>query len=175
MGLFSPLHCSANHRAGFHLRFFGAVTCTWIGGVPSQRFLLRFWALEGDVSRSLPPKKLQLQREIVHADSLNPEPGWHHSWIPKNALTSDWCQSSGTNGIKLCLLDVKPQSFLFTQWNLQFIKASGLSTTPCPTISSCFLFWKMSVRRFSSQAHFLLSKGEHLVQPPTAPSEETGD
>lgn len=22
MGLFSPLHCSANHRAGSHLRFF---------------------------------------------------------------------------------------------------------------------------------------------------------
>lgn len=99
-------------------------------------FFLRFWALEGDVSRRLPPKSCK----VVHADSTNPEPGWHHSWILKNALKSDWCQSSGTKGIKLCLLDVKPQSFLFTQWHLQFVKAPGLSTTPCPTISFCFLF-----------------------------------
>lgn len=118
---------------------FGAVTCIWIGRVPSQRFLLRFWALEGDVLRSLPPKSCSCSK-AVHADNTNPEPGWRHSWILKNALTLDWCQPSGTNGIKLCLPDIKPQSFLFTQWHLQFIKASGLSTTPRPNISFCFLF-----------------------------------
>lgn len=112
-----------------------------LGSVACRRsiFFLRFWALEGDVSRRLPPKSCSCSK-VVHADSTNPEPGWHHSWILKNALTSDWCQSSGTKRIKLCLLDIKPQSFLFTQWHLQFVKAPGLSTTPCPTISFCFLF-----------------------------------
>lgn len=148
-----------------------------LGSVVCRRsvFFWGFWALEGDVSWSLLPKSCSCS-EVVHADSTNSEPGWHHSWKLKNVLTLDWCQSSGTNGIKLCLPDIKPQSFLFTHWHLQFIKASGSSTSPCPTISFCFLFLENEcARRFSSQAHFLLSKGEHLAQPPTAPSEETGD
>lgn len=95
-------------------------------------------------------------------------------WSLKKAVMSDWCQSSQTNGIKLCLSDINPQSFLFTQWHLQFIKAPGLSTTPCRTIGFCFPFWKISAR-LSVTRECSPFKREHLAQPPTAPSEETGD
>lgn len=95
-------------------------------------------------------------------------------WSLKKAVMSDWCQSSQANGIKLCLSDINPQSFLFTQWHLQFIKAPGLSTTPYRTIGFCFPFWKISAR-LSVTRECSPFKREHLAQPPTAPSEETGD
>lgn len=97
-----------------------------------------------------------------------------NGWSLKKAVMSDWCQSSETNGIKLCLSDINPQSFLFTHWHLQFIKAPCLSTTPCRTIGFCFPFWKMSVRLLVTRECSPF-KREHLAQPPTAPSEETGD
>lgn len=77
MGLFSPLRCSAIHRSCSRPRLFGVVTCSWIGGVPSQRFRVRFWALEGDILGGLPPKGCSCS-EFVHADGTDPEPGWHH-------------------------------------------------------------------------------------------------
>lgn len=172
MGLFSPLRCSASHRACSRPRLFGVVMCSWIGAVPSQRFRLMFWALEGDICRQKVAVAVNLY--MLTARIQSPVDITVNGWSLKKAVMSDWCQSNETNGIKLCLSDINPQSFLFTHWHLQFIKAPGLSTAPCRTIGFCFPFWKMSARLLVTRECSPF-KREHLAQPPTAPSEETGD
>lgn len=104
-------------------------------------------------------------------------------WIDGSGLQKaaecDRCHSSGTNGFKLgemCLLDVKPKSFLFAERRSQFIYALGSSPRPFPTgtitASPPFLKRKTCLRSLSRNKHdfFLLFGRNRYIwaQPPTS-------
>lgn len=98
----------------------------------------------------------------------------------QKAAECDRCHSSGTNGFKLgemCLLDVKPKSFLFAERRSQFIYALGSSPRPFPTgtitASPPFLKKKMCLRSLSlvtNMIFFLLfGRNQYIwAQPPTS-------